>query len=569
MRISKTVLAAARIAALLFLTACISPISQLTLAPTLGTVLSSKNHATMISLTFLLGFDLVPWMFPSSRHSSPSRNPPNRATQILPIWSFYIPLIQVLLIDVNDTLGAVGGAIVNGFLSCHVANYLSANILGIHLKNLVSESIQLTPAVRTILLITSLLAHRLLEATISNHTRLLLYTFNLTPLHLQLLLALSYTLLLPQWTSLLALPAISHALLLNPHLSLPLTNHSLAPYNYTLFARHWSPYSYISILLNTAESYTLLRSDHSLLGGEFHLTPHRQTTQSWHVSEPIYAVFSMLEAVRLVHTSPPLPPDSHSSALVIGLGIGTAPSALISHGIATTIVELDPIIHRFATAHFNLPVNHTAVIADALLWTRDVANLPSPPAYTYILHDVFTGGVEPLALFTRDFLTSLRMLLAPNGVVAINYAGDPYAPLTRRVVHTIQTVFGNTCRAFSDVQSPSEASAEAEGTQVNIVIFCLHPSHSQSPSPPSSSPSPFTFRPAVESDFLHSLSRRHYLRPRDEQELLHFRSSSSAGLDVLTKKDLSGLQAEQFDSARRHWGVMRGAVVPGGVWERW
>jgi len=34
-----------------------------------------------------------------------------------------------------------------------------------------------------------------------------------------------------------------------------------------------------------------------------------------------------------------------------GLGIGTTPSALMSHGIETTIVEIDPVVHEFATKY--------------------------------------------------------------------------------------------------------------------------------------------------------------------------------------------------------------------------
>jgi spermidine synthase len=100
------------------------------------------------------------------------------------------------------------------------------------------------------------------------------------------------------------------------------------------------------------------------------------------------------------------------------LGIGTAPKALISHGINTTIVELDPIVHYFATKYFALPSNHTVALVNALSFVDDVAR-SHPGSYDYIIHDVFTGGAEPAALFTVEFLAGLYTLLQEDGVIAI------------------------------------------------------------------------------------------------------------------------------------------------------
>ena len=98
-----------------------------------------------------------------------------------------------------------------------------------------------------------------------------------------------------------------------------------------------------------------------------------------------------------------------------GLGVGTTPSALIHHGIETTIVEIDPVVHKFATEYFHLPSNHIAVIEDATTFVQR-----TPPAqYDYIVHDVFTGGAEPLELFTLEFLENVGALLKDDGVIAI------------------------------------------------------------------------------------------------------------------------------------------------------
>ena len=97
--------------------------------------------------------------------------------------------------------------------------------------------------------------------------------------------------------------------------------------------------------------------------------------------------------------------------------MGTSPSALIAHGIKTTTVEIDPVVHDFATRYFNLPSNHTSIIGDAIAAVGDLQK--ERRTYDYIIHDVFTGGVEPIELFTEEFLMDLRNLLSPNGVIAI------------------------------------------------------------------------------------------------------------------------------------------------------
>lgn len=81
-------------------------------------------------------------------------------------------------------------------------------------------------------------------------------------------------------------------------------------------------------------------------------------------------------------------------------------------------MEIDPIVYDFAVKYFNLPARHTAVIEDAISWgNKNVATLANH--FDYIIHDVFTGGAEPIELFTEEFLVTLRALLSPSGVIAI------------------------------------------------------------------------------------------------------------------------------------------------------
>ena len=77
-------------------------------------------------------------------------------------------------------------------------------------------------------------------------------------------------------------------------------------------------------------------------------------------------------------------------------------------------------MHDFATKHFDLPRNHTSVIGDAITVVGGMQkSKETRNTYDYIIHDVFTGGAEPIDLFTREFIMGLKDLLKPDGIIAI------------------------------------------------------------------------------------------------------------------------------------------------------
>ncbi|KAK3715139.1 hypothetical protein LTR37_007349 [Vermiconidia calcicola] len=507
--------------ALLTLAAMLSPISQATLAPVFGAIPSAVNHQKAVIATSLLGI-LLRSLLPKPRRGL--------VAQYLAVWAFWIPVVQMYLFKLSGALGPVAGPALIGFLSCHTiiiaATYAASEAL---------EDIR--------------------EARFSG-----LYSGTVRSAAMQLLTASTLVYLAPSRLSLLALPALLHGFFANPHFdsanTLDVLNGALLEHNWTMLDRQWSNTGYISVLESLDMQYRVMRCDHSLLGGEWLLTEQRRQQEGWKVDEPIYSVFEMLEAVRLVEVEPPIV-DAEAQALVVGLGVGTLPKAFVAHGINTTIVELDPAVHDYATKYFGLPANHTAVIRDAVSWVDETAS-EGKDKYDYVIHDVFTGGAEPLALFTVTFLRNLRALLKPHGVVALNYAGDLTMPLTNRVLNTIEAVFDGQCRIFRDtppIPDMAEEKAAINEDFTNIIVFCRN------------TDGPITFRKPTKADFLGSKSREHYMLP-DPAHGLPFPPSHSMDKQVLKQGDEHQWSGQQAESAIKHWYVMR-KVIPDAVWELW
>lgn len=225
-------------------------------------------------------------------------------------------------------------------------------------------------------------------------------------------------------------------------------------------------------------------------------------------------------------------------------------------------------MHEFATKYFDLPSNHTAALEDAAAFAQRTATNDTQ-RYDYIIHDVFTGGSEPLSLFTTEFLGKLRDLLAPEGSIAIvgcvapsgtstaltgsqNYGGDLTLPPARIVLRTIRSVFSN-CRVFRELP-PAEEQDETDF--VNAIVFCTK------------AVKPWGFRRPGEADFQNSNSRRKYLLPSMEVPFSQFEDSSKDGMEVLRSQDIGELKDSQVQGALRHWKIMR-SVLPAVVWELW
>ncbi|KIW26844.1 uncharacterized protein PV07_06646 [Cladophialophora immunda] len=520
---------------LVLLAALYAPISQLNLSPVYGNIPVALYHRYGLAASFMLAFVLRGFL------------PPWISRSITP-FCFWIPSIQFFLFRFSSTLGNPLGPLITELLTCYPLVLLSASLAMQYFDEAFRTSQrdsslgEVVPSMGLFLLFSVL--HRACKGFVSS---LLGHGFLTSRIGMQLLVASLYGMVLPNSILWPSLPAVAFTMVANPHCTLSRTtevlNNTLALYNYTLLERKESITGYISVLEDNHRGFRVMRCDHSLLGGEWKSPPSRRVHRK--VAEPIYSIFVMLEAVRLVEGASPSP---NKTALNIGLGIGTAPSALIHHGVNTTVMELDPVVHEFAIKYFNFPHNHSYYIGDAV-HAINTANATEADSYDYIIHDVFTGGAEPVELFTTEFLSGLHMLLKPDGVIAINYAGDLAMPASSLIYRTITSVFPS-CRVFREDEAPAPGVKPVDFT--NMVFFCRKKKAA------------ITFRRPVAADFLGSGARQEFLIPRHEIASSEFDTEGG----VLRNGQTKELEKWQGQSALGHWTVMR-TVLPDVIWENW
>ncbi|KKF94027.1 Methyltransferase-like protein 13 [Ceratocystis platani] len=446
--------------------------------------------------------------------------------KLLPVIAIWIPALQFIISDESASLGAEWGPTIVESVTLLPLIIISVAEVALSLEGM---SIRLLPGWIGDSLpgLLGLLFFKTVESVSSMRIPMFLGSSALASrVGLQLAFAAVYTLYAPSQFLLLGLPAVAHAALFNTHLptaaATAALQASLEEEAWKLIARKESVTGYVSVLESVERGFRVMR------------------------------FFVMLEAVRLILTKETIM-DSTANALVIGLGIGTTPGAFIAHGINTTIVEIDPAVHEFAVDYFGLSTNHIPIIEDAVSYTSALAKT-NPESFDYIVHDVFTGGAEPVPLFTLEFLQGLKDLLKPDGVIAINYAGDFLLPPTKAVVKTIRSIFPS-CRIFREIERQSDEEIKDQNQDfANMVIFCRKSSE------------PIDFRPATDDDFLGTGTRKLTLQPRYEVKEEEFKAIGETGL--VTRNDTSELEMHRDSSALGHWTIMR-TVLPSFVWEQW
>jgi hypothetical protein len=525
---------------LIVVAAVSSTISQACLAPVYGSIPAALYHRYGSIAVIFLAFAL-------------RRRLPKWVLRAMPTWAFWVPSIQFAAMTFSSQLGETVGPVVTELVTYYPLLLLSFYI-ALQLMHDVQDPAEgespLTDATPACVLFA--IFSFIQRSSRDWFARWVGTNFVFTRIGLQLGAGALYCLILPRSLFWPAFPSVLFTFLGNPHTQVLRTtdilNDTLSFHDFSLVDRRESVSGYVSVLDNHKDGFRVMRCDHSLLGGEWLNPPApKQGDPERLVAEPIYAVFTMLESIRLVEP-PPSTPLAEQRALNIGLGIGTAPSAMIHHGIKTTILELDPVVHEFAVRYFNMHHNHSYAIGDAVDWVQR-RKVQRAGQFDYIIHDVFTGGAEPVPLFTTEFLSGLHMLLKEDGVVAINYAGDLTTPSPSLIYRTITSIFG-ACRVFRE--EPIK-SANTPGDFTNMVFFCRKP---DSPA--------ISFREPAEADYLGTGLRKAYMFPQYEVKPEQFVQEGP----ILTVKNSRILEKQQARSAIGHWSVMR-TVLPDAVWENW
>ncbi|KAJ5948836.1 hypothetical protein N7454_002143 [Penicillium verhagenii] len=529
--------------ALLFLAAFYSPVMVMVLSPVFGSHPVHLFHGYGVAIVGAAG-----WFAKDQIQRRLGR----LAAYMLPVLAFWTPTLQYFVMQQSSQLGNPIGPLVTELFGYYPLLVLTVAIAGKQIQAALNLESHGEVAAEHIPLLGSYLIYSVCERI--SHAilaRVIGTTVLFTRAGMQFVIAIFYAVIVPKSKLLLlAIPSVLFSITADVHLGgIGAANSALQHEGYSLLARQESSTGYLSVLENDQDGFRVLRCDHSLLGGQW--TKSIPGYQS-EVEDPIYAVFAMLEAVRLIEPDNGVHRvDADSKALVIGLGIGTTPSALMKHGIDTTIVEIDPAVYKFATEYFNLPSNHVAAIEDATTFVKKAQKTATQ--YDYIVHDVFTGGAEPSELFTWEFLTDLRALLKDDGVIAINYASDITLYPTGLIVRTIKAVFPS-CRIFRESEANQD---DATSDFTNMVLFCKKTKDSS-----------LDFRKPTSADYLGSKARESYLLPRHEIDFSLFDTVPNKGRRFLVAKEVKRLDKFQDRAALEHWEIMR-KVLPAAVWENW
>ena len=276
---------------LVVLTAVYSPVSQLSMTPVYGSIPSGLHHPRLMMAAVLLGF---------VAKSSVQRYIPRNIANYLPVHAFLIPPIQILLFRYSGDFGPVYGPLITEFLTYFPLAFISIYAAAMALDSLdlsrYGERAQNSGPAIVSYLVFSAVEKFSTGFILRNVGTSLIFTRT----GLQFVLATFYALLLPSRALLFAAFPVLHFASMNVHVPLQRTtlalNTTLQLHDYSLVARQESLTGYISVLDNLKDGFRVMRCDHSLLGGEWIPPPGYKLT----VKDPIYSVFTTLEAVRLV-----------------------------------------------------------------------------------------------------------------------------------------------------------------------------------------------------------------------------------------------------------------------------
>lgn len=114
--------------------------------------------------------------------------------------------------------------------------------------------------------------------------------------------------------------------------------------------------------------------------------------------------------------------DKPENVLIIGLGGGTMSNSIhqLYPNAKITNIEIDPAVVKVARKYFDFIENDhiTTHVKDGRIFVKRAAL--KKQQYDWIILDAFNGEYIPEHLMTKEFLTEIKSVLTPNGVLSAN-----------------------------------------------------------------------------------------------------------------------------------------------------
>ena len=328
------------------LAALCAEVSSLCLSPVYGSIATSRANLREYSLFTIHNFEwmeislpkllVLPIAWLSWLYLSKSQLA--TMTSLLPIFGICIPALQSYLFRLSS-IGPLWGPTVTICCTSSPLFYLSVlSVLSIaeelYIDYIVPEeagSLQqgMTSAVGYLQLAFIIACYSIIEMIQDIFSPVIAWLVRswsgtsalFSRIGLQAIVSLSYAVLERSYKRLafFGILPLLHLISINPHIPLKYNtaalNATLQAGSFSLVARQESLTGYISVLDNVKDGFRVMRCDHSLLGGEWINKPEGHPAV---LNEPIYAIFLMLEAVRLVETvSARITTDDDKNALIV------------------------------------------------------------------------------------------------------------------------------------------------------------------------------------------------------------------------------------------------------------
>jgi hypothetical protein len=290
-------------AALITLTAVYANVSVLTLSPVYGQIAANRLHRYVVWAGLFVGW---------AGNLALKRALPVRTITILPLIALHIPMFQFYLFAMSSLFGVKYGPTITEALTLFPLVAVSTSCIADVLEEADLSGLPSSIASSAPGLASFMLFRYSESAFFSQLVEQIGTSLMQTRMALEFALAATYSIMGRSQLLRYAVPGLLHAAVYNTHL---MTESATGSLNSTLNANGWSLVDrwesntgYISVLDSHVNGYRVMRCDHSLLGGEWtHLGRNI-------VGEPVYSVFTQLEAIRLVQV-PGKVPDNEAHAL--------------------------------------------------------------------------------------------------------------------------------------------------------------------------------------------------------------------------------------------------------------